>query len=455
MMKTAVMLAAGSLAVILVLAAPQESGIKIELNKSGAIALAVSDMRGTGAAQPLMNVFNSTLYDDLKGSGLFKMIPKGVLPLNAPQQPRDFKGVTNPASGNQSVMGYYLSDWSGPPAQANYLAFGYTGVQGGSLALYGWLYNVTQSLQGAQVLGKTYFADVSEGGARKLAHDFAADIIAKFGGTSLAGSHIYFVSDRTGHKEVWAMDWDGSNQRQITRLNSISIEPAVSPDGTKVAFTSYARINPGIFVYSIETGRALGFYNQQASLNAGANFTPDGKHIVYSSTAAGGDAQIYIANLDGSDFKRISFRRAICVEPKVNPKTGSELLFVSGPDHQQIYRMDMSGSGVEMVSPGGGEASNPAWHPDGQHIAFAWTRGYATGKFNIFVMDVTSRKYDQLTHDEGRNENPTWAPDGMHIAFQSNRRGHNNYQIYSMLADGTDVKQLTTSGRNTSPVWGK
>lgn len=453
-MKTAVILAVGLLAVILVLAAPQE-GIKIELNKSGAIALAVSDMRGTGAAQPLMNVFNSTLYDDLKGSGLFKLIPKGVLPLNAPQQPRDFKGVTNPATGAQGVMGYYLSDWSGPPAQANYLAFGYTGVQGGSLALYGWLYNLTQSLQSAQVIGKTYFAEVNESGARKLAHDFAADIIARFGGTSLAGSHIYFVSDRTGHKEIWSMDWDGSNQRQITRLNSISIEPAISPDGTKVAFTSYARINPGIFVYSIETGRALGFYNQQASLNAGANFTPDGKHIVYSSTAAGGDAQLYIANLDGSDFKRISFRRAICVEPKVNPKTGSELLFVSGPDHQQIYRMDISGSGVEMVSPGGGEASNPAWNPDGQHIAFSWTRGYATGKFNIFVMDVSSRKYDQLTHDEGRNENPTWAPDGMHIVFQSNRRAHNNYQIYSMLADGSDVKQLTTSGRNTSPVWGK
>src|ERR1043166_9444452 len=152
MMKTAVMLAAGSLAVILVLAAPQESGIKIELNKSGAIALAVSDMRGTGAAQPLMNVFNSTLYDDVKGSGLFKMIPKGVLPLNAPQQPRDFKGVTNPASGNQSVMGYYLSDWSGPPAQANYLAFGYTAAQNNVLILYGNLYNLTQSsLQSAQV----------------------------------------------------------------------------------------------------------------------------------------------------------------------------------------------------------------------------------------------------------------------------------------------------------------
>jgi len=454
-MKRVGILGLGSLAVILLVAAPQ-SDVRIEISKPGAIALAVTDMRGSGAAQPLMSVFNTTLYDDLKGSGLFKLVPKGILPLNAPQQATDFKGVTNPSPGGSGAGGYYLSDWSGPPTQANYLAFGYTGVQGGSLVLYGWLFNVTQqTVQGAQVLGNRYIGDVNEGGARKVAHEFAADIIARFGGTSLAGTHIYFVSDRTGTKEIWSMDWDGSNQKQITRLHSTSIEPAVSPDGTKVAFTSFVKVQPAIFVYSTETGRALPFYNQRASLNAGANFTPDGKHIVYSSTAAGGDPQLYIANVDGSDFKRISFRRAICVEPKVNPKTGAEILFVSGPGPQQVYRMDMTGSGVEMVSPGGGEASNPAWNPDGQHIAFSWTRGFATGKFNVFVMDVSSRQYNQLTHDEGRNENPTWAPDGMHLVFQSNRRAHTNYQIYSMLADGTDVKQLTTQGRNYSPVWGK
>jgi TolB protein len=249
------------------------------------------------------------------------------------------------------------------------------------------------------------------------------------------------------------MDHDGSNQRQITRFSNITITPAVSPDGARIAFTSYYKSNPAIYVFSTETGRALPFYNQAASLNATPNFAPDGKHIVYSSTAAGGDAQVYIANVDGSDFKRITYRRAIMMEPKVNPKTGNEILFVSGPGPQQIYKMDMSGTGIEMVSPGGGEASNPAWHPDGQHMAFAWTRGFATGQFNVFVMDIISRQYNQLTHDEGRNENPTWAPDGMHLVFQSNRRG--GFQIWTMLADGTEVKQLTTQGHNYMPVWGK
>jgi TolB protein len=68
-------------------------------------------------------------------------------------------------------------------------------------------------------------------------------------------------------------------------------------------------------------------------------------------------------------------------------------------------------------------------------------------------MDVASRSYTQLTHSEGRNENPSWAPDGKHLVFMSTRTG--SPQIWSMLADGTAPKQLTTQGSNWTPVWGK
>ena len=77
---------------------PAQGNIRIELTKPGAIALAVIDLRGSGPAQPVMAAFNATLYDDLRNSGLFKLVPKGVLPLNSPQQPSDFKGITNPAA---------------------------------------------------------------------------------------------------------------------------------------------------------------------------------------------------------------------------------------------------------------------------------------------------------------------------------------------------------------------
>jgi TolB protein len=137
----------------------------------------------------------------------------------------------------------------------------------------------------------------------------------------------------------------------------------------------------------------------------------------------------------------------------VNPKNPALLLFAGGPGHEQIYQMHADGVGaVERVTNGEGEASNPAWNQDGQHFAFSWTSGIAKGDFNIFVMDIGSRQFVQLTHSEGKNENPSWAPDGRHLVFASTRSGKS--QIYTMLADGTQVKQLTTQGDNRSPVWG-
>jgi TolB protein len=324
------------------------------------------------------------------------------------------------------------------------------------MVLRGWLFNVMQAdVANAQVFGRTYLAPLNEEGARKLAHDFAADILKQFGGTSLAGTKIYFVSTRTGRgtKEIWSMDPDGSNQKQLTFYKSICTTPAVSPDGTKLAFTSYYGGNPAILIHSLETGRRLPFYGPVSSMVATPGFTPDGQRIVFSYTIDGWP-QISIANLDGSGLRRISYVRAIEVEPKVNPKTGAQMAFVSGRSGaQQIYRMNMDGTDVQMLTTGEGQASNPGWHPDGQHIAFAWTRGYAPGNWNIFVMDVGTRSYVQLTYGAGRNENPGWAPDGRHIVFSSNRSG--SEQIWTMLADGTQLQQLTTQGQNTMPVWGK
>jgi TolB protein len=138
----------------------------------------------------------------------------------------------------------------------------------------------------------------------------------------------------------------------------------------------------------------------------------------------------------------------------VNPKTGGEIVFSSGRSGpEQIYRMNMDGADVERLTDGSGEAANASWHPGGQIIAYAWTRGFAAGAWNIFTMDVASRKYVQLTHGEGKNEHPSWAPDGVHLVFASTRGGRS--QIYTMLANGTQVQPLTTQGRNERPVWGK
>jgi TolB protein len=414
--------------------------------KGGKPALAVIDFRGTGS-QPFMAAFNSTLFDDLQGSGLFDMKGKSMFPLNNPQRPEDLRPEDN-------GQGFALSDWAGAPVNATHLVFGYTAAQNGALVLYGNVDDTRQqNPQSAQLLSQRYVGSLDEAGAVKVAHEFASAIIQQFGGSgSLLGSRIYYVNETSKEvKEIWVMDWDGGNKKALTRLRSTSIMPAVSPDGSRLAFTSYARGTPRIMMVDTITGRALPFYNQEASLNSNVSFTPDGKQIYYASTASG-IAQIYAASVDGQGFRRISHRDEIQVEPKVNPKNPALVLFVAGQSHPQIYKMTSDGVGVERVTNGTGEATNPAWNPDGQHFAFSWTSGIAAGNFNIFLMDVGTHEYVQLTHGEGRNENPSWGPDSRHLVFASTRSGKS--QIYTMLANGTDVKQLTAQGDNKTPVWG-
>ena len=425
---------------------------KIVIDESSRASLAIPDFRGAGAAGPVTGVFNATVFAELQNSGLFRMVAKTVMPLQIPQQPSDFHP---PATTAEAGRGTWLSDWSNPPAAANYLAFGYTAVKDNGLVLFGWLYDVRRTdPSGAQMLGKPYFGTLDELGARKVAREFAADIIKLSGGKSLVGSKIYYASDRTGHKEIWSMDYDGTNQKQFTAYGSISTFPAVSPDGTKIAFTSYVRGNPDIFVHSLETGRKLPFYNQRASMNAASDFTTDSRHLLFYSTAGGSFSQVYMADADGGNLRRISQSRSIDVEPKVNPKNNAEIVFVSDRSGlPQIYMMNGDGVNVSRLTSGDGEAVNPCWNPDGQHIAFAWTKGFEPGHYNIFVMDVASRYITQLTSGDARNENPAWGPDGAHLAYSS-KRGRST-EIWTMLADGTGARQLTTAGNNEKPVWSK
>jgi TolB protein len=444
------------------LGAGQQSNITITLIGGTKASVALPDFRGSGGSAQYMDVFNKTVFDDVQRSGMLDMKAKSFYPLNPPQQESDLKTAPAPptrgtANAPQGCGGRCLADWNSPPVSATYLGFGYASDQGNQFVVFGHLYNTgIADLNGARLFRKLYNGELSEAGARTVAHQYAADILGQFGIQSLAGSKVYFVSDRQGKgtKEIWVMDFDGKNEKQITHFGSISTMPDVSPDGTRLGFTTFAKGQPRIMMYSTVTGRFIPFLNPEASVNAQPTFTPDGKNVLFASSADGRYMNIYMSNLDGGGLHRISNVRAIEAEPKVNPKNGQDLLVVSGRGGlQQIYRMNLDGVDATRLTNGEGEASNPAWNPNGQHIAFAWTKGYAPGNWNLFIMDASSRETVQLTHGEGRNENPSWAPDGRHLAFSSNRSGKT--QIYTMLADGTELQQLTSQGNNYMPVWVK
>ena len=109
--------------------------------------------------------------------------------------------------------------------------------------MQGWLFDV-KNAQSPQVLGKQYREEANDDNARMIAHRFADEIIFRprwRHSRHRGDARYYFVSNRSGHKEIWEMDYDGANQKQITQQASISLSPHVSPDGSRIAFSGVTK----------------------------------------------------------------------------------------------------------------------------------------------------------------------------------------------------------------------
>lgn len=419
------------------------------------IKLAVADVRQSstpGAATPeaLAKVFNDTLYSDLENSGFFAMISKSFYPKSLPGSAEDLQGPP-------------MATWAQPPTSAEALVFGSLSTTGDQMVVNGFLFDVTGRSTQPEQMHKRYAHEAMPENARVIAHRFADEIISLVGGgiKGIGESRIYFTSNRTGkdakgnfNREVWVMDYDGANQQRITRYNSLTLGPAVSADGSKLAYTSYYSGNPNIYILSLDSSRMLTFHNLGPHLNTAPSFSPDGNHMAFAASREA-STEVYLGDIDGANPKQLTHTRGVNISPAINPQNADQIAFVSERGgNAQIYVMDSKGGNVRRISGGGGEAVTPAWSPDGKYLAFSWTRGYAPGNYNIFVMDISSGNPvpNQLTFGAGANEHPSWSPDGRHLVFESDRRGKKK-QIYTMLADGSQVKALTSTGENFTPVW--
>jgi TolB protein len=404
------------------------------------IRIAVPDFKASSQDPKnieLLKTFNDTLWNDLDNAGIFDMASKSFYPLGQVGSPADVK----------------FEAWSAPPANAAMLVFGNLGAGNGNVTVQGWLYDVKNTAS-PQVLGKQYTDTATTQSVRIIAHKFADEIIFRMGGgiNGIAETQIFYVSSRSGHKEIWAMDYDGANQHPITTLGSISLSPHVSPDGSRLAFSSFTGSGWEIRMFSFDLNRLVSF-PRFAGTNLSPAWSPEGGKLAFSSSRSG-DPEIYVIDQSGGNLHRITTSKGPDVSPVWNRKTGSQIAWVSGRTGlPQIYVMGSDGTNVQQVTDSG-YAVSPSWSPNGQLLAFSWMRHYgpgAPGSEDIYIMDIVSKQWVQLTHDGGRNDFPSWSPDGRHIVFQSNRSG--SLQIWSMLANGTNQKQLTSSSSNSEPDW--
>ncbi|MEO8870959.1 MAG: Tol-Pal system beta propeller repeat protein TolB [Granulicella sp.] len=406
------------------------------------IRIAVADFKPSsadGQTAGEKQIFDATLYSDLTNAGIFDMVSKSMAPQATPGAPAEMS----------------LPQWANPPVSAAMVAFGSLGVQGGKLVVSGYLFDA-KNAQYPQVLAKQYSEAPSEDSARQIAHRFADEIIFRLGGgvAGIAETKIYYVKGGEGHKEIWAMDYDGANQHAITHLGTVSISPRVSPDNSRVAYSSLGKYGFQIKMYSLLLNRDVAFASTGGT-NLSPAWAPSGRELAFSSSR-GGDPDIWIVDANGGLARRITSFKGPDVSPTYNPKTGAQIAWISGRTGlPQLYIMETDGSGVQRMTDGG-YATSPSWSPNGQFVAFAWDRKYgpgAPGGQDIYVMEIATKKWIQLTHDGGRCDFPSWSPDGRHIVYANSASGHpGDTKIWTMLADGTQRRPLTTAGGDM-PNW--
>ena len=245
------------------------------------------------------------------------------------------------------------------------------------------------------------------------------------------------------------MDYDGHDQRPVTANGSLNLTPSWSPDGRALTYISYREGAPALYLAFLYQGRGEKLVGDHQSFTPA--WSPDGRWIAFASNRDG-QSEIYLAAADGSEIRRLTDHRAIDVAPTWAPN-GRTLAFTSDrAGSPQIYSMDSDGLNLRRVSFEGTYNDSPAWSPSRARSEIAYASRIERRPFDIVIHDFETRQTRQITTGRGSNESPSWAPNGEHLVFTSNRAGTN--QVFTMHRDGSNVRQLTREGENTTPRWG-
>ncbi|MBG7609433.1 MAG: serine/threonine-protein kinase [Anaerolineae bacterium] len=281
--------------------------------------------------------------------------------------------------------------------------------------------------------------------------------------TALGGGfgQIAFASDRTGLSQIWMVNVNGTELRQITHAQRGACQPSWSPTGAQLAYISPCKENLEIYtntsIYIIDVD---GSDATELPTSSGGDFdpawSPDGRLIAFTSLQANGRAQIYVVQLATQKIIRLSEEYNIDINPSWSADS-SQLLFITtrnGP--YQIWTMNRDGSNQLRFSTSRDlKNSHPVWAFDGKEVLFTqrpvggvpqlMAAYYPTGAMQEY------RVYPQAGVTPMREAN--YSPDANWMAFESWPNGF-QHDIYFLRANGDDLTQLTFDpGKDFDAAW--
>ncbi|MEW6050035.1 MAG: Tol-Pal system beta propeller repeat protein TolB [Candidatus Zixiibacteriota bacterium] len=283
---------------------------------------------------------------------------------------------------------------------------------------------------------------------RETAHRISNDIVKTLTGErGVFLTQIAYIRKIGKAKEIFIADYDGANERQLTKMGTINISPCFAPSGQDIYFISFRDGDAQLFKVDVNSGKVSKLTNFPGLVSAPA-VSPDGNKIACILTKDG-NSEIYVLDISGKVIKRLTNHPAIESAPTWSPD-GRLIAFTSDrTGSPQIYTMDADGFNVKRLTYEGKYNDSPLWSARGDRVTFVSRT--KSGRFDLASIDTSGEGFRILTQ-VGQNENPHFSPDGKQLIFASTRLGTDD--IYTGDLSGRNQRRLTRSGSCSNPIWG-
>lgn len=395
--------------------------LNIEIIGAGEHQIPVAIVPFGGDAKTSRTI-NEVVVADLSRTGLFRLI--------------DVTGKTPHDAGEVNY-----SDWQGRGTEA--LAVGQVTVSAKRVEVrFQLLDAVRQSILDAQTVSS------ADGQLRAVGHRVADLIYEKLtGDKGVFSTRIAYVNRQGKKYQLVVADSDGQNEHVLLVQNAPIMSPAWSPDGSKIAYVSFAGAHAVVYVQSVYSNQRTVIADSRGS-NSAPSWSPDGKQLAVV-IGREGSSQIYMVSAEGKNLRRITTGGGIDTEPNFSPD-GQLLLFTSDRGGTpQIYQISLAGGAAKRMTFGAGNNYSPRYSPDGKSFVFTHQE---KGKFYIAKQDIQSGQMELITGG-GWEKKPSFSPNGKVVMYASELEGRG---ILATVSSDGRVKQKmsTTSGDAREPIWG-